>query len=59
MVEELLNELEDYGVDYNLKDGILWLQYGSVREKLNLIGYTTVYRIKMIMDSEVVEAVLR
>lgn len=59
MIENLLSELENYGIDYNLKDGILRLQYGTVREKLNLIGYSTIYRIKMIMNSAVVEAALR
>lgn len=60
MIEKLLNELENYyDVDYSLKDGILRLQYGDVREKLNLNGWSIIYQVKMIMDSEVVEEALR
>lgn len=60
MIEKLLNELENYyDVDYSLKDGILRLQYGDVKEKLNLNGWSIIYQVKMIMDSEVVEEALR
>lgn len=60
MIEKLLTELENYyDVDYSLKDGILRLQYGDVREKLNLNGWSIIYQVKMIMDSEVVEEALR
>lgn len=59
MIENLLSELENHGIDYNLKDGILRLQYGTVREKLNLNGWSVIYQVKMIMDSAVVEAALR